>query len=213
MTSNPCWSVNLTLKIKDKLAKQPYKFIGQDKPEFNFILFIIYACYKQISNQPVSVASFLKFIDLNYDKFNELCNVFFVDNKVDIINWLIDNEQYQHLMELLNAFKSIIDLKQVTYYLITKIPFINQLFLLWQHYNQNIVKSTYNHFILYYLVNLGYFGFKELQFVKNEPEICLAFRLKLQAQYNHSLQFLFKDNFNDLYVALNNLIPFNYTAE
>ncbi|MBO6103908.1 hypothetical protein J6P04_02545 [bacterium] len=86
MTSNPCWSVNLTLKIKDKLAKQPYKFIGQDKPEFNFILFIIYACYKQISNQPVSVASFLKFIDLNYDKFNELCNVFFVDNKVDIIN-------------------------------------------------------------------------------------------------------------------------------
>ncbi|MBO6103909.1 hypothetical protein J6W32_04715 [bacterium] len=66
---------------------------------------------------------------------------------------------------------------------------------------------------MYYLVNLGYFGFKELQFVKNEPEICLAFRLKLQAQYNHSLQFLFKDNFNDLYVALNNLIPFNYTAE
>ena len=93
-------------------------------------MFIIYACYKQIATQPITVNSFIQFIDLNFDKFNELCSVFFVNNKVDIINWLIDNEQYQHLMELLNAFQSIIDLKQVTYYLITKIPFINQLFLL-----------------------------------------------------------------------------------
>lgn len=213
MTSNTCWPANLTLKIKDKLAKQSYKFIGQGEKGFNFILFIIYACYKQITNKLITVNSFISFIDLNYDKFNELCNVFFVTNKVDIINWLIDNEQYHHLMELLTSFQSIIDLKQITYYLITKIPFINQLFLLWQHYNHTITKSTYDHFILYYLVNLGLFGIKDLQFTNNNPELCLALRLKLQAQYNHSMQFLFKDNFNDLYVALNNLVPFDYSAE
>lgn len=213
MTSNTCWPVNLTLKIKDKLAKQPYKFVGQDEKGFNFILFIIYACYKQISNHPLVVNSFIKFIDLNYDKFNELCTVFFVSNKVDIINWLVDNEQYQHLMELLNSFQNIINLKQVSYYLITKIPFINQLFLLWQHYDEGITRSTFNQFILYYLVNLGFFGIKDLKFTKNDPELCLALRLKLQAQCNHSMQFLFKDNFNDLYVALNNLVPFSYSPD
>ena len=210
MTSNTCWPANLTLKIKDKLAKQPYKFMGQDEQAFNFILFIIYACYKEISVRQFTINGFIQFIDLNYTKFNELCNIFFVNDKVDIINWLIDNDQYQHLMELLSSFKAILDLKQVTYYLITKIPFINQLFLLWQHYDQSITKSTYHHFILYYLVDFGFFGIKELQFIKNEPELCLALRLKLQAQYNHAMQFLFKDNFNDLYVALNNLVPFNY---
>ena len=51
---------------------------------------------------------------------------------------------------------------------------------------------------MYYLVNLGLFGIKDLQFTNNNPELCLALRLKLQAQYNHSMQFLFKDNFNDL---------------
>ena len=86
MTSNTCWPANLTLKIKEKLAKQSYKFIGQDEKGFNFILFIIYACYKQITNKPVNLNSFMQFIDLNYDKFNEFCNVFFVTNKVDIIN-------------------------------------------------------------------------------------------------------------------------------
>lgn len=86
MTSNTCWPANLTLKIKEKLAKQPFKLVGQDEPGFNFILFVIYACYKEIATQPLTVNSFIQFIDLNYDKFNELCNLFFVNNKVDIIN-------------------------------------------------------------------------------------------------------------------------------
>ncbi|MBO7085203.1 hypothetical protein J6W20_04860 [bacterium] len=49
-------------------------------------MFIIYACYKEISVRQFTINGFIQFIDLNFTKFNELCNIFFVNDKVDIIN-------------------------------------------------------------------------------------------------------------------------------